>query len=396
VNAIHELAAGQSHQFELSPLRVTLTGTMQGHADGLTVGVILRAVDQAERESVTVRMTDAQIILTPEPRRLRLVAYPTAGGTFDASTKIGLTVMTEGAAVVSEQVLVAPTDVGALPRHELAVLEFATDRAILTVAAPSRPAVPDDPRDTDWKSGDVFGPATTAAPLERPNDDTHPWIRPARYAMRDAAKLRPSGVAGTGDGRRWAVALDGSASMGREQLREAAETVLALACGVLVEWTGWWAANTVVAGVDLLDVPEGRTDPAALIRSAFDGREPSSWWHVATAARQLAARVGEGGSVLMVGDGVPGDLAILVGVARSLPGVRFVLLSFGDSRHSLQSDGGHVSWQTDAMSGSELGDGVRNLEIVTVRLRADGSPLLEESRAAELAVRLTDMSRATA
>lgn len=394
MSAIHELAAGQSHQFELSPLKVTLTGTMPGHTDGLPVGVILRAVDQAERESVTLRLTDAQIILTPEPRRLRLVAYPAAGGTFDAGTKIGLTVMTEGAAVVSEQVLVAPTDVGALPRHELAVLEFAADRAILTVA--DAPPAPIDPGDTDWKSGNVFGSTTTAAAMERPNDETHPWIRPARYAMRDAAKLRPSGVAGTGDGRRWAAALDGSASMARGQLREAAETVLALACGVLVEWTGWWAASTVLTGVELLDVPEGRTDPGALIRSAFDGREPSSWWHVATAARQLAARVGEGGSVLMVGDGVPGDLATLADVARSLPEVRFVLLSFGDSRHCLPSDVGQVSWQTDAMSGSQLGDGVPNLDIITVRLRADGSPLLEGSRAAELAVGLTDMSRVTA
>src|SRR5690348_4013025 len=117
--AIRELDAGQSHTFPSTALRVQLTGASPN------AGVLLRALDQAGDESVTVRLTDIEVVLTPQPRRLRLVATPSNGGSFPAATSLGLTLRTEGASVVGEQILVSAVDVGALMSHEVAVLEFA-------------------------------------------------------------------------------------------------------------------------------------------------------------------------------------------------------------------------------------------------------------------------------
>src|SRR4051812_44362262 len=121
---IKELDPGQSHTFGLFPLRVEITGAP-------ATGVVrLMAVDQAGHESVTVRLTDTEVVLTPQPRRLRIVAEPVGGGSFPGGLRIGLAIRNEVANVASEQVLVSAIDVGALSSHEIAVLEFAADRSI--------------------------------------------------------------------------------------------------------------------------------------------------------------------------------------------------------------------------------------------------------------------------
>lgn len=354
--ANRELDAGQSHILPHAALEVTLTGAGSGT-------VKLAALDQAGGEIVTVRLASNQILITPEPRRLRLVAFPVDLNAFPAATSVGLTIMTKGASLASEQVLVATTDVGALTQCELAVVEFAPGRSIVTAV------------DTG---------------SSREVDDSPPWLQAGRYALRDASRLTPGSPQRAGGSQRaWAVALDGSASLVAAQPREALTALLELACGTLVEWTGNWASAALLAGVSTLEVPDAPRNPEALVAALYDGGEPSSWCYLASAARTLAGKVGPGGSVLLIADGVPGDLAEVAQVAAAHPQVGFRLLAFGRSLHGLASDTILVEWWAESLSGVELADSVENFSVVAVRRDADGSPVLEGARAAELALRLT-------
>ncbi|WP_028636928.1 hypothetical protein [Nocardioides sp. URHA0032] len=381
--ANRELDPGQSHDLPHAALEVTLTG-----ADPRVVQ--LAALDQAGHETtVMIRKSATEVVITPEPRRLRLVTRPVDSRAFPAGTTLGLTVTTLGASVATEQVLIAQVDVGALPNCELAVVEFAPGRSIITASdtglVPANPGAPEE----RFTSGDLFGGERESVALVRPDDTAHPWIRPGRYALRDTSRLSSTAQRNDGTGKAWAVALDGSASITSALPRESLTAVLELACGTLVEWTGNWASEAVLSGVSAVAVADARTDPSALVAALYESVEPASWCYVAATAAELAGRVGPGGVVLLVADGVPGDLPALLDLARQHRQVDFRLLTFGRSRVGLTSDLGDVEWWAEELSGLELAEGVDNFSAVAVQLGPAGEPSLGGSRAAELAARLT-------
>lgn len=393
--AIKELDAGQRHIFAPSALRVQLTGPVHGE------GVLLQALDQAGGESVTVRLSDVEVVLTPQPRRLRLVATPKAGGWFPAGTSIGVTLRTEGASSAAEQILVSQFDAGALSTFEIAVLEFAPDRAVLTVSGSGQqlPAST-SAEQQQFTSGSVFQgssatagstPATTGGargsagpPAALGDGDDLPWLQPGRYALRDAAKL------GTPDApvSAWGIVLDGSASMHDLHHSGQVDALVGLVCGAYVHWTKTWASASVLAGVRVTDFAEATTDPTELFKAGFVDAEPSSWSSVAEGAALVAGRVGAQGAVLIVTDGVPGDIARLAEVAAANPGVRFSIITSGVSRYSLSSDGQH-DWWREELAGLEPIDSLPNISAVAVRQAPDGRLELSGTRAAELALRVT-------
>jgi hypothetical protein len=378
--AIRELDAGQSHTFAPTALRVQLTGASHGG------GMILRALDQAGDESVTVRLTDVEVVLTPQPRRLRLVALPSAGGWFPAGTSLGLTLRTEGASSAGEQILISSVDVGALTRHEIAVLEFAADRAVLRVSGTSGGIVPTELlAEAPFTSGSVFRLGQPNQPtLPPPDDQRHTWLQPGRYALRDAERL---GAIGEPVGA-WGVVLDGSASM--RPLYESGQLhlLLGLVCGTYVQWTNRWASVSSVAGVRVTDV-DAATDPEAITAAAFVGTEPSSWSSLADAAQGVVRRVGQGGAVLMVTDGVPGDIVRLAALGRDNPSVRFVVVTTGVSVQGLPSDVSNLAWWQEELAGFDVFRSLANFQAVAVQLPSDQRFELSGSRAAELALRLT-------
>jgi hypothetical protein len=404
--ATKELDPGQQHTFALAPLRIQLTGAFGA-------GVVLRAEDQAGAESTvgSMRLTEAEMVLTPQPRRVRMVASP-AAGSFAAGTTVGLMVRTEGANVVADQVMVAPIDVGALEKREIAVIEFAEGRAVLSVIATPGAGGPSTPPPASTQPAETFASAQTSpspthpvvpppvAPMhptrthELQGDDAAlPWLQPGRYAFRDAGKVGGAASGPEAPPASWGLVLDASASMRSSRGLASLLDLVTLVSGVAVEWTHTWPAATVAAGVQVVNDPTALRDPRALLRTAYDGTEPSSWSTLAAATEQVLASVGHQGCVLIVTDGVPGDVDDLEVVARRYPGARIAVVTTGRSVFALPSDGGG-DWWAEELAGLGGLAALPNVRIAAVKRNGDGSLELGDLRAAELALALTGPQRA--
>jgi hypothetical protein len=401
--ATKELDPGQQHTFALAPLRVQLTGTFGA-------GVVLRAVDQAGAESpqATVRLTESEMVLTPQPRRVRLVASP-AGGSFAAGTTLGLMVRTEGANVAADQVMVSPFDVGALKSREIAVIEFAEGRSVLSVlAAPGggSPLVAPPPSSAQADSrlaSAQAAPASPAAPAPAygaaaprqdllGDDDQLPWLQSGRYAFRDADKVSGSGPGPEAPVTSWGIVLDGSASMRRLWSEGHLEDLITLVAGIGVEWTRTWPGAAVAAGVKVTNNPSALRDPVALLAAGFGTLEPSSWSNLATGVEQAFGLLGRDGLVLVLTDGVPGDVDRLAALASALPQARIGLVTLGRSGYGLPSDG-PCDWWSEELAGLEDLAALANVRVAAVQRRDDGSLNLSERRPAELALALTGPAR---
>ena len=379
--AIKELDGGQSHTFAPTALRVTLTGGKASQPPRL------RVVDQAGADSVAHRLGATEVVLTPQPRRLRLMAVPERGGAFAPGTHLGLTIRTEGAATTSEQVLVSSFDVGALMDFEFGVLEFAQTRAVLRVSEAADEDAPISvPSQPDITSGEAFaggGAALGPLPVHVTNDDVT-WLEPSRYALRDAGKLGPLGTPSA----LWGLVLDGSASM-RELYRAGQlQPLVSLVLGSHVLGARTWPQVCLTAGVRVAEATATPINPEALLGEAFDDTEPASWAPLGRAARRVSQSTGNGGTVLVVTDGVPGDVANLVRLAESSPGVRLMVVTVGVSSHNLPSDG-ECAWWEEELSGLSSLDALPNAQVVAVRRARDGRLDLSGARAAELALFLS-------
>jgi hypothetical protein len=401
--ATKELDPGQQHTFALAPLRVQLTGTF-------SAGVVLRAVDQAGDESphTTVRLTESEMVLTPQPRRVRLVASP-AGGSFAAGTTLGLMVRTEGANVAADQVMVAPFDVGALESREIAVIEFAEGRSVLSVlaapggrspvvAAPPVAAQPDGGLASAQAAPVTSAPAASGTPRAGSrndllgDDDQLPWLQAGRYAFRDADKVAGAGPGPEAAVSSWGIVLDGSASMRRLWSDGHLDDLITLVAGIAVEWTRTWPGAAIAAGVNVANNPSALRDPGALLAAGFGALEPSSWSSLATGVEQALGLVGRDGFVLVVTDGVPGDVERLAALASAVPQARIGVVTVGCSGYGLPSDG-PCEWWSEELAGLEDLAALPNVRVAAVQRRDDGSLNLSERRPAELALALTGPAR---
>lgn len=372
---VKELDPGESYQFAPTPLRVVLDGDAQGR-------VTLLAIDQADADVATIRLSAGEVILTPKPQRLRLRAVPVDGGTFAPGTHIGMSLRTEGAASVAEQIIVPASDVGALTHRDLAILEFAVNRAVLTVS-----------KETGWRPepspAPVQKPGTTI-PVTQPEprgpavvDD--PGLETGRYALRTAAR---SGSPGTPPSC-WSIVLDGSASMQALGESSVVEDLTLVVSGVLVEWAGHGAVFTSYAGVDAVSaIPDGGADPRRFVRSALVDREPSSLSVLTPAVRRAIEAVGSHGAVVVLTDGVPGDVDTLTVELDRHPEVRCAVVSLGVSHHGLPSDG-VPSWWHEELAALDSLAALDNVGVVALTLDHDRQLLLDAPRDAEFARALT-------
>lgn len=378
--AIKELDGGQSHTFSPTALRVTLTGGQPAQPPRL------RVVDQAGADSVAHRLGSTEVVLTPQPRRLRLMAVPEHGGAFAPGTHLGLTIRTEGAAATSEQVLVSSFDVGALTDFEFGVLEFAQTKAVLRVSeAPDEDTPITAPTQPVITSGEAFsGAASSGPPPARVQQDDMTWLEPSRYALRDAAKV---GEVGTPSAS-WGLVLDSSASMRQLHRAGQLQPLVSLVLGSHVLGARTWPQACVTAGVRVLESAAKPISPEAFLGEAYDDTEPASWAPMGLASRHVAQAVGHAGTVLVVTDGVPGDVANLVDLAQSSPQVHLALVTLGVSTHNLPSDGG-CSWWEEELAGLSPLDALPNVKVSAVRRARDGRLELGGSRAAELALFLS-------
>lgn len=373
--AIKELDPGERHTTGLFPWRVQLTGN--------AAGAVLRAVDQAGHESdTTVRLRSTEIVVMPEPRRLRLVAQPSDGGVFAPGTSIGVTLLTEGAMSSADQVLVSSVDVGALPSYEIATLEFATDRTVVSVPSGRRTA-PVDVAEAVVTGGSGSGPRQL--PPEAIDEVAHPWIQPGRYALRDAEQR--GAVVDAPDG--WSLVVDGSASMLELHQSGELERLVETASGVMIQWTGRWASASVAAGVTRTSRPAARHNPVELLTAAFEGTEPASGVALAAAIRDASTPLPPGGAVLVVTDGVPGDVEQITALVAEKPGLRVFVVVVGKSRFGVHSDRQGFDWWRDELFGYTQLAKAPNAVVVSLAPGADGAVPLGSDRAAELASALT-------
>jgi hypothetical protein len=170
---------------------------------------------------------------------------------------------------------------------------------------------------------------------------------------------------------------------------DVAETMALLVSGVMAEWVGYGAAVTSYNGADLLSVvPDGGMDPRRFVRAALVDREPSSLTTLTPAVRQAIQAVGPGGAVVVLTDGVPGDVDVLTTELEDHPNVRCVLLTLGVSRHGLPSDR-NASWWREELAAL---DGVAALEhagVIALAMDQRRQLVLDETRDAEFARALT-------
>lgn len=365
---VKELDASESYSFEPTPLRVSLTGVT---AD---TGVTLQALDQAGNESASHRLSAIEMILTPQPRRLRLVAIPGASTTFAPGTQLGLSLRTEGASSESEQIIVSQFDVGAFSSCEMAVLEFAVGRSVITVAGGRSPE----------SGAPLGGPAGSTGGIVVGEQD---WLQPGRYAFRDAA--RSEHVEQTTSS--WGLVVDGSASMAALHAAGQLDDLLVLVAGVMVEWTGRAAQGAAVtAPRQFVEVTSAQDDPRHLSATAFGEREPASCCELAPAIAHVAARFGGEGLVVVVTDGVPADVDGVAGLLQDTPRLALSLVTLGRSRFSLPADLPQQWWEEELWALDPLA-GLPNVRVVALAGGGNGSPSVElgEGRPAQLAARLT-------
>jgi hypothetical protein len=373
---VKELDPGESYQFAPTPLRVVLDGNTEGRVE-------LRAIDQADDDVSPIRLSATEIIVTPKPQRLRLRAVPVGGGTFAPGTHIGMSLRTEGAASVNEQIIVPTSDVGALPHRDLAVLEFAPNRAVLTVS-----------KETGWRPEQRVAPSprsgTNSLTVTRPEprgpsvvDD--PGLETGRYALRTAARSGPLGTPPTC----WGLVLDGSASMQALGETHVVEDLALVISGVLVEWAGHGAVSTSYSGVDTVSaVPDGGADPRRFVRSALVDREPSSLSFLTPALRRAISEVGTSGAVVILTDGVPGDVDALAQELERHPEVTCAVVSLGVSHHGLPSDAVTSWWREELVALDPLA-ALDNVGVVALTLDHERRLVLDAPRDAEFARALT-------
>jgi len=364
---VKELDASESYSFASTPLRVVLTGIT---ADA---GVKLEAVDQAGNESTSHRLSAIEMILTPQPRRLRLVATPTNSTTFAPGMHLGLSLRTEGASADPEQIIVSQFDVGAFSSREIAVLEFAVGKSLITVAGGRSPER-------------VVPEGSASAPTEDSTTGDQEWLQPGRYAFRDAIRS----THGAQKASSWGLVLDGSASMAALDAAGQLDDLLVLVAGVMVEWTGRTADGAALTGPrQFVEVPSAVRDPRNLSAFAFNDREPASYSELAPAINSIATRMVGEGVVVAVTDGVPADVEAIVCLMEANPRLTLSLVTIGQSRHSVPADVPQQWWEEELSALDPLAV-LANVRIVALGRGTDGVPCvdLRDGRPAQLAAKL--------
>ena len=385
--AIKELDAGESHQFPPTALRLQVTGADD---EGQ---VLLTAVNLAGQEQGVRRLKRQSVVVLPQPRRLRLVVRPGEGGVFPGGLRLGLSVRTEGSSTHHEEVLITPVDVGALVEFEVGVLEFATNRAILSVTKPKGPPVVPPKQQSDGGQGGPDGPGggVTTAPRSSNavpgppfrDDDDRPWLEPGRYALRDA-RQHLGGVPEPAPA--WGLVIDGSASMRRRHSNAGLTGLVGLVAGVMVEWTKLFPTLTT-AGLVRAERLNG-TAPDVLVDQVFGDHEPASISSLGRATADAAKALGHAGALVVVTDGVPADLDVLCRVATEAPDLRIVVVSSGHSAWGLPRDRA-IPWWQEELGGFALAETTTNLTPVAVLWDEQSGPVLSEGRDAELAQAIT-------
>ncbi|MEP7193212.1 MAG: hypothetical protein ABI903_10135 [Actinomycetota bacterium] len=364
---VKELDESESYAFAPTPLRVILTGVK---ADA---GVTLQALDQAGNEAASYRLSAIEMILTPQPRRLRLVATPSNSKTFASGTHVGLSLRTEGSSVEPEQIIVSQSDVGALGNREIAVLEFAVGKSVITVIG-GRSREPSAPQ----QRGHL--------PAEDPGVNEQEWLQAGRYAFREAAG---SNVVQQGPAS-WGLVLDGSASMAALHATGQLDDLLVLAAGVMVEWTGRAADAAALSGPrTFVEVPAARQDPRNLSATAFTDREPALYAELAPAIQCVAGQLTGDAVVVVVTDGVPADVDAIVRLMEASPGLAQSLVTIGRSKYSLPADVPQQWWEEELSALDPLAC-LPNVRIVALRRGAIGSLTGEsgDGRPSQLAAQL--------
>ena len=259
--------------------------------------------------------------------------------------------------------IVAAVDVGALVRGELVTLDLGAEGDwLLSVSGRATDNV-----ETPVASSDhvAFGPPGAALA----GHDTPVWLEPGRYGVRNAGLS-----SAPPDRRTWSMVIDGSVSAQKRWEAGDLATLVHAAAGCVVEWTRHWPVLACVQGVDLVEASDV-SDPDALLTAALsDQDELATWSMFVSPVRAAADRMGPGGTVLVVSDGVPGDAPELLELLDARPTLRLILVVSGRSQCSVPSDG-PVSAVEDELPGLRILNAHARVTAVSVSLR-DEEPRL--------------------
>lgn len=344
--AIRELKGGEACSIPVVPLRVTLSGVTAAS------GVAMRILEGTTPASVHW-MSPVEAVITPSPRTLTIVVEGADGALIPAGTLVGLHLRADIGSD-PEQIIIAPTDVGARRSVEYATVIIAPPT--ITVQVPSR------------VGGGVGSPGSNGAQLG--------WSAPGAYAFREAftsvaaASVKP-----------WAFLIDGSVSMIRRLDETAIAEDIQLVAGIVQEWMH--REPRAVLRTSVRDATMGNpsnTYPLDLIEAARENSAPASWLHLAPAIEKAAALMSSGGLLVAVLDGLPGDLDEVSEALRLHPSLELRVVIQGPS--SSMGYARRADWFED-----ELAPLAMLTEQVTI-VSLGSSPSDSPSRNVELAATL--------
>lgn len=379
--AIIDLIPGAACACPGTPLRVTLTGV------DTSSGVVLAPVDTPDADRRLQRVSQVELVVLPRSGRLVLEVRSSDGGPLPAGANVGLSVRPERDEAAAWQALVASTDVGALVTHPLAELTFAEGKGRLTALAGPRPgasAVPTPVASAERRPAhrDEPGPVSSVGATAEDS-----WQAPGLYAFREAVRETAAGPPPTS----WGLVLDGSISMRRLDAGGTLDRLIELVSAVMLQWVKSYPAHCAVAGVTTTDVPSAAWQPSELARHAFVGQEPSSWSSLAGTCARVLRSLPAHGALVLVTDGVPGDVDEIARLAAQESGTRFFVVTAGTSSCGVEADQ-PVGWWQEELAGAAPLLGLPNVTIVALPVRTAGNGAwsvdLTGARPAQLAARM--------
>lgn len=286
------------------------------------------------------RLSVSEVVLQPRAVDVVVGAQAAAGSQFASESMIGLTVHTPGGE--TDAVVRLAVECGGRSAVSLARLAFQSSPGrILDAFAAS--------------SQHTEGVAQPHAPV------IQPWQRSGHMAFHasHASLVETRG--------RWALVVDGSASMLMPQRRGDISELLEFVYGVGVAGQGAAAtASFRCDGASQVDIAPFLSGAQADWDSALGGA-PSPWSRVTHTIEVAAREVGDGGTVIVVTDGPPVDSDELVHWSKEAHGVELCVVAIGASRFSPMT-GAALPWWGEELSALAPMADVPGHRLVALRL----------------------------
>jgi hypothetical protein len=210
-------------------------------------------------------------------------------------------------------------------------------------------------------------------------------MAPGRYAIRTAAQRKTL----TAAPNEWTLVVDASASMTHIVRSGSLTPLVNLVAGMMVEWTGTPLTSLIACGASgPFEVADAGGDPGAAVTGAYENHVPGSSFTLTAALAMSQRRTVPSGAVVVVTDGVPGDIDRILDGSRHADSPAIFVVTMGESVLNVPLQPPPAWWREELAPLTQLHD-YPNVFAVALRLDEEELPRIDEIEAAELADLLT-------